>query len=126
MNEHLLLIEDDPLVSASTVFLLQRSGFPNVEVAATVKAAISALQSSTFDLAIVDYHVGGETSEPILKELSRDRIPYFALSGNVEGFYSKEYAAPRVIIQKPYSPKTLIQATHAALDAIQRQRMSNA
>lgn len=118
MTKRLLLVEDEPLVSASTAFLLQRSGFRSVDVAATIKDAICSIDKYHFDLAIVDYHIGTQTIEPVIAELAQKSIPYILLSGRSECLSSQIYPVPRAIISKPYPPKVLIEEAQAILEKV--------
>lgn len=118
MTIRLLLVEDEPLVSASTSFLLKRSGFRTVEVVATIKDAISMIGQHHFDLAIVDYHIGTQTIEPVIAELAQKNIPYILLSGRSECLSSQIYPAPHAIISKPYPPKTLIKEAQSVLEQV--------
>lgn len=78
---NILIVEDEPVVAASMEFLLKRAGFNHVSMTRTAYDAVSRIRSLQIFLAFVDYDLGGETSEPVVEELTRRQIPFVMVSG---------------------------------------------
>jgi DNA-binding response OmpR family regulator len=76
-----LLVEDEFLLSAVLSADLQEAGYDVLGPYATVAAAMNAVQSLSFDCAILDINLRGELVYPVAEELARRRIPFIFLSG---------------------------------------------
>src|SRR5690349_15686417 len=81
-----LLLEDEPLQREVARGWLAATGY-QVEAVATGRAAMRALEYGSFDLAILDWMVPGESGEQVLRWL-RQRFPrmpvLFATSHDAE------------------------------------------
>ena len=81
----------------------------NYEVAGVVSRladAVEALEKDSFDLAILDVHLDGETVFPFAAELDRREIPYiFATAYGTRGIPA-EYRQ-HTVLQKPFGPVEL-------------------
>lgn len=61
---HVLIVDDEPGVASSLRLLLQQAGYQTT-VASSAQAALDALQTTTFDLALLDLNLG----DPLLDGL---------------------------------------------------------
>ncbi len=81
----------------------------NYEVAAVVSRLADAMQivkSESFDFAILDVHLDGETVFPFCAELDRLEIPYlFATAYGTRGI--PEEFRDHLVLQKPFGPVEL-------------------
>ena len=78
-----LLVEDDPLICLDLEASLGEFG-AIVTAASNVSKALAALDASAFDFAVLDFELGGETSEPIARAAQARNIPFLYLSGYSE------------------------------------------
>jgi DNA-binding response OmpR family regulator len=106
-GKNILLVEDDALVAATVEEMLLYAQARSVVVAASVDAAIRALDGSAFDVAILDVNLRGEMSWGVARELQRRCVDYVTVSGNGELL---EHALARNLLPKPYSMDQLFEA----------------
>src|SRR5580704_9161063 len=91
--KHILVVDDDPLVCTAVRAWLEQSGFA-VFVADGGETGLHALDSSTFDLMIVDIfmpHMRGFESVRVFHQRA-PRVPLIAISGYV--FAEQRMPAP--------------------------------
>lgn len=80
-KQRVLLVEDEFFVSKVLAMDLRQAGYDVVGPYATVADAMSAVQSETFDGAILDINLKGQLVYPVAEELVRRRLPFMFLSG---------------------------------------------
>jgi CheY-like chemotaxis protein len=116
--KRILVVDDDPLVYSAIRLWLEESGFA-VFVADGGEAGLSVLDSSTFDLMIVDIfmpHMRGFESIRVFHQRA-PTVPLIAISGYV--FAERRMPAPDFLrmalelgasrcLRKPFTPKTLL------------------
>jgi CheY-like chemotaxis protein len=114
----ILIVDDDPLVCAAIRVWLEESGFA-VVVADGGETGLSALDSATFDLMIVDIfmpHMRGFESIRVFHQRA-PTVPLIAISGYV--FAEQRMPAPDFLrmalelgatrcLRKPFTPRTLL------------------
>jgi len=114
----ILIVDDDPLVSLSIKIALERDGFTTI-VADGGITGLNALDSSTFDLMIVDIfmpHMHGFESIRIFHQRAPN-VPLIAISGYAFSHHSSpapdflrmaiELGATRCL-RKPFTPAALL------------------
>ena len=79
----ILLVEDDPLIRLDLEASLSELGAV-VTAAADVRKALTAIETSTLDFAVLDFELGAETSEAIAEAARARNIPFLYLSGYSE------------------------------------------
>lgn len=79
----ILLVEDDPLIRIDLETSLAELG-AIVTAASDVRKALTALDASKLDFAVLDFELGVETSEPIAEAARAHNIPFLYLSGYSE------------------------------------------
>ena len=79
----ILLVEDDPLICLDLESSLSDLG-AIVAAATNVAAALQILAASALDIAILDFELGTETSEPIARAAQELKVPFLYLSGYSE------------------------------------------
>jgi CheY-like chemotaxis protein len=116
--KRILVVDDDPLICAAIRAWLEESGFA-VFVADGGQTGLDALDSSTFDLMIVDIfmpHMRGFESVRVFHQRA-PMVPLIAISGYV--FVEQRTPAPDFLrmaielgatrcLRKPFTPKTLL------------------
>jgi CheY-like chemotaxis protein len=80
-QQRVLVVEDEFLISTVLAADLQAAGYGVLGPCTTVAAAMEAVQSQSFDAAILDINLKGELVYPVAEELARRRIPFLFLSG---------------------------------------------
>lgn len=80
-QQRVLLVEDEALLSIVLAADLEDAGYEILGPCATVAAAMAAVQSETFDGAILDINLKGQVVYPVAEELAGRRIPFMFLSG---------------------------------------------
>jgi CheY-like chemotaxis protein len=116
--KRILVVDDDPLVCSAIRLWLQERGFA-VVIADGGETGLSALDSSTFDLMIVDIfmpHMHGFESVRVFHQRA-PTVPLIAISGYV--FAEQRTPAPDFLsmalelgatrcLRKPFTPSTLL------------------
>jgi CheY-like chemotaxis protein len=122
---HVLVVDDDPMVSIAIEVCLQRQGM-EVTIADGGETGMRELSSGTFDVMIVDIfmpHMRGFESVRIFHERAPD-IPLIAMSGYA--FANADTASPDFLrmtlelgatccLRKPFTPKALLAAVNDCL-----------
>src|SRR5262245_26712100 len=113
-QQRVLLVEDEFLLSAVLTADLRGAGYDVLGPFATVGSAMAAVQSETFDGAILDINLKGELVYPVAEELARRRVPFMFLSGYARINMPEAFRAyPR--LPKPANPTDLLRGVHNML-----------
>ena len=111
MSKTILVVDDEMLIAIDMQTQLEDLGH-TVLVAPALNEALALVEREAIDVAIVDWHLGGAISEPLIESLRKHRIPFVLSSGSaLEELAGLFPAAP--ILTKPY-------ASDALLDALDR------
>jgi Bacteriophytochrome (light-regulated signal transduction histidine kinase) len=114
-GKHVLLVEDSLIISLDGQDALMALGAEKVDVASSVSAALRLCTTTDLDLAVLDYNLGAETSEPVATALAERRIPFVFATGYGSGLDSSRFIDVP-IVTKPYGT-TQIAAALAELTA---------
>ncbi len=87
--------------------VLKDHGCTRITAAASVKEALSLLETLTFDAAVIDVNLNGETSHPVAEELSAKGIPFVVSTGYGERTLDGSYQNHPVLM-KPYRDGALL------------------
>lgn len=99
-----LLVEDNFIIALDAEQILLKLGFNEVEVCGNLQDAMEFLEYTSPDFAILDYNLGGETSEAVAIELHERQVPFMFATG-----YGNKLDLPAElpdnlpIIVKPYN-----------------------
>ncbi len=115
-SKNILYVEDEPLVQETIVDILSEDGH-TVDVASNVKEAIEKLKSKTFELALLDYTLGEETSEEIINFMKSDKyyseVPIIVMSGDLNNTIAHSIRSNiDAILIKPVKPEDLCFKIH--------------
>jgi CheY-like chemotaxis protein len=125
LEPRVLVVDDDPMVCAAIEVCLQRQGF-EVTVADGGAAGLGALETSTFDVMLIDIfmpHMRGSESIRAFHERA-PTTPLIAMSGYA--FASFDTPSPdflkmtlelgaTVCLRKPFTPNALLAAVRECL-----------
>ncbi|MEO8747224.1 MAG: response regulator [Rhodanobacter sp.] len=100
-----LVVEDDPVVAMVVEDTLRDMGF-DVLVDLTLVDALSELEVTEFDVALVDLGLRGEDARPLMRALQLQGVPFAVMSGGDLSRLTAEF--PRVrMLSKPLDMQAL-------------------
>lgn len=102
MCKSVLIVEDDPFIAIDLQDAIEDAGYAVLGPVATVKSGLNTLNSSTPDVAILDYNLGSETSAEIARKLKEMGIPFIFASGQIERVIEDDVPNSAAMIQKPF------------------------
>lgn len=109
-----LLVEDSVIIAMEAESCLRELGVADVQVATCVANAMRSLDQTAFDLAILDYDLVDETSEPVAARLAAQGTAFAMASGyNDLADHFIELGA-NWVLAKPYSMADLRTVLNAA------------
>jgi two-component system, response regulator PdtaR len=116
-GRRILVVEDERLIALDVRDILEGWGCVVVGPVSTVAAALALIEEQTPDVAILDVHLKGGTSEPVANALlARDR-PFLLLTA-----YNRSHLTGALVnaplLSKPVDEKKL----HQELSALSRSR----
>ncbi|MEM7656325.1 MAG: response regulator transcription factor [Bacteroidota bacterium] len=122
----LIILEDDALIAIDLAETLEELGFEVAETVHNGPAALHALQSGPFDLAILDINLGGgmtgiEVAQRIQQEYPMPFIFLTALSDRTTLEAAKQ-TGPAAYLVKPFRPADLLTSIELAIHNFQRQQ----
>ena len=95
-----LIVEDEMMIAMDMGDMLAEMGFEIVGPAAWLQRGLELARQESFDLAVLDVNLAGETSFPIA-DILRDRgIPFLFATGYGAAGLTKTYAGTTTL-QKP-------------------------
>ena len=103
-----LLVEDNMLIALDTEDALLEAGVRTVVIAATADAALARLERARPDFAVLDFNLGGETSESVAQALAAAGVPFCYATGYGEAVIELATQPPCGILRKPYSPADIV------------------
>jgi PAS domain S-box-containing protein len=107
-GKHILIVEDEPLVSMDVAAILSDEGCEIVGPAGTIEIAKTLLTNTRCDAALVDVNLAGKTVDELAAALAKTNIPFAFVTG-----YGRE-ALPAgyreaIVVTKPFSSEVLIE-----------------
>ena len=103
----LLLVEDSMIIALDTEESLRELGVERVVVQSSVEAALDALDNTRFDLALLDYNLGSESSEAVARRLKAMGVPFWLATGYGEMEDKLEEMGASGLLVKPYGREEL-------------------
>jgi CheY-like chemotaxis protein len=101
-----LVVEDEMLIGMLLEDMLADLGHDVAAVVPRLKDALAAVQNETFDLAILDVHLQGESAFPVAEALIARNIPFVFATGYGERGLPDNYR-DRLVLQKPFGKADL-------------------
>lgn len=101
-----LVVDDDASLRALCRINLELDGFA-VREAATLAAAIEAIEDMRPRLVLLDLHLGNEQSSSLLERLRADGIPVAIVTGSADPDEWRAHAD--AVLAKPFTPQALIE-----------------
>ncbi len=97
-----LVVEDSIIIALDTEENLRRLGVAEVRIESSVAEALAAIAEQRPDFAIIDFNLGGESSEPIAEALREAGIRFVLATGYAEGAAGFERLGAKAVLRKPY------------------------
>jgi light-regulated signal transduction histidine kinase (bacteriophytochrome) len=97
-----LVVEDSIIIALDIEENLERLGVGEVRIESSVSGALAAIADDPPDFAIIDFNLGGESSEPIADALRAAGVRFVLATGYAEGAGSFERLGAAAVLRKPY------------------------
>jgi CheY-like chemotaxis protein len=107
--KRVLVVEDELLLGILLEGMLAELGHEVVTIAPRVSAALAAVESETYDLAVLDVRLYGESVDPVAAALVAKAIPFIFATGYGRDGVPEPYRN-RLVLQKPFSKADLERA----------------
>lgn len=106
-TRRVLIVEDDPVVAMVVEDTLQGMGMETL-VNLSLLDALTELEASDIDAALIDMGLRGESARPIVLALIAREIPFVVMSGTDQPKLTAEFPQIRIVL-KPLSVQSLEQ-----------------
>ena len=113
-SRKVLVVEDDALIAMLLEDMLAELGFEVVGPATRLRGALELAERQSFDIAILDVHLGSEQSFPVADVLRLRGIPFIFATGYGADGLNAGYRQT-VTLQKPFESRQLESAISRAL-----------
>jgi light-regulated signal transduction histidine kinase (bacteriophytochrome)/CheY-like chemotaxis protein len=104
---NIMILEDQLVIAIDAEAMLAEHGAVT-RTAATAAEALSLLAEGKPDVAVLDVHLGMETSFPVAVELKRLGVPFVFATGFGDGVVMPDGLKGVPIVRKPYSSRSLV------------------
>jgi len=113
-TRRVLIVEDDVMIRMLIEDMLGDLGFAVAAEASKVHEALAAVNSTTFDVAILDVNLSGETTGPVAEALAARGTPFVFATGYGEHGLPDQFR-DRPLLKKPFQIESLKRMLEAAL-----------
>jgi len=97
-----LVVEDSIIIALDTEENLKRLGVAEVVLESSVTGALAAIADMRPDFAIIDFNLGGESSEPIAEALRAAGVRFVLATGYAEAASGFDRLGAEQVLRKPY------------------------
>jgi len=105
-KRRVLVVEDEMLIGMLLEDMLTDLGHEVAAIVPRLKEAMAAVDRETYDLAILDVHLHGESAFPVADALIAKGIPFVFATGYGERGLPENYRG-RPVLQKPFAKDDL-------------------
>ncbi len=113
----ILLVEDEVMIRMMVADMLEELGYSIAGEAGDIDEGVRLVQSTDFDIAILDVNVNGKVISPVAEAIQLRGLPFvFATGYGVQGLPEKFRDRPT--LQKPFQIETLARTIEATLKGI--------
>ncbi|MGR3568972.1 MAG: response regulator, partial [Pseudooceanicola nanhaiensis] len=102
-----MVVEDNMIIAMDAADILGDLGVKTVHTASTVAEALRIAESNKLVLAVLDVHLGTETSLPVAQVLEAQKVPFILASGYGGQGDSLAHFPAAPVIPKPFTVETL-------------------
>jgi CheY-like chemotaxis protein len=107
-KRRILVVEDEMLIGMLLEDMLTDMGHEVAAIVPRLKEALAAVDRETYDLAVLDVHLHGESAFPVAEALIAKGVPFIFATGYGERGLPENYRN-RPVLQKPFSKDDLEQ-----------------
>ena len=112
-----MLVEDEVMIRMMVADMLEELGYTIVAEAGDIDEGIRLVQSTDFDIAILDVNVNGKVITPVAEAVQMRGKPFvFATGYGAQGLPEKFRDRPT--LQKPFQIETLARTIETVLKGI--------
>ena len=108
------LVEDEVMIRMMVADMLEELGYSVAAEAGEISEALRLVQSTDFDLAILDVNVNGKMISPVAELIKARNRPFIFATGYGSQGLPEEYR-DRPALQKPFQIETLGKMIEGAL-----------
>ena len=101
------MVDDEPLITMDVTEILTEAGCEIAGPAETVEKAMSVINKTEFDAAILDVNLQGQRIDDLALELTRRNIPFAFLSGYGRDGLPDAFGQA-LLISKPYNSAQIL------------------
>jgi CheY-like chemotaxis protein len=105
-KHRVLVVEDEMLIGMLLEDMLTDLGHEVAAIIPRLKEAMAAVDRETYDLAILDVHLHGESAFPVAEALIAKGTPFVFATGYGERGLPENYRG-RPVLQKPFAKDDL-------------------
>jgi CheY-like chemotaxis protein len=105
-KRRVLVVEDEMLIGMLLEDMLTDLGHEVAAIVPRLKEALAAVERETYDLAVLDVHLHGESAFPVAEALIAKGIPFVFATGYGERGLPENYRG-RPVLQKPFAKDDL-------------------
>ena len=105
-KRRVLVVEDEMLIGMLLEDMLSDLGHEVAAIVPRLKEALAAVDRETYDLAILDVHLHGESAFPVAEALIAKGTPFVFATGYGERGLPENYRG-RPVLQKPFAKDDL-------------------
>src|SRR5215213_11587783 len=105
-KRRVLVVEDEMLIGMLLEDMLTDLGHEVAAIVPRLKEALAAVERETYDLAVLDVHLHGESAFPVAEALIAKGIPFVFATGYGERGLPANYRG-RPVLQKPFAKDDL-------------------
>ena len=105
-KRRILVVEDEMLIGMLLEDMLMDLGHDVAAIVPRLKDALVAVEKETYDLAILDVHLHGESAFPVAEALIGKGVPFVFATGYGERGLPETYRG-RPVLQKPFAKDDL-------------------
>jgi CheY-like chemotaxis protein len=110
-----LIAEDSSLIALDTESIARELGAAEVSAHPSSATALAALSTRSFDIAILDFNLGSETSTAIADALYARGIPFIFVTGYSDAASIPQRFAGTPVIRKPVDATAMYQVLAGVL-----------
>ncbi len=105
--KRVLVVEDSMMIAIDTEECFKALGVEIVAVQGTVDGALKCLEKESFDLALLDFNLGTESSERVAEDLRARGTPFWLATGYGEMADRLDELGAQGLLVKPYGREEL-------------------
>lgn len=110
-----LVLEDTLIIAMDAASMLEELGASEVKIHSGVGAALKWLEDAAPSFALLDVNLGAEQSLPVAEMLHARGVPFVLVTGYGEARELVEAYPPCIVLQKPFTLRSVETAVAAAL-----------